>query len=387
MTVSPFDQRSPVQRSPMWSATRSSAPRRSIQGLALALLVAATGCKNEKITDVPVDVDRVDVSTAAITIQVGQSTSVSAVARSQSGQSLTARTIQWTSSNAAVASVSSAGQIAGVSTGTATISASAGGTSGTVNVTVFAPPHITVSASTLTFSAGQGGQAPAPQTVNITNTGGGTLSGLTIGPITYTTGQPTGWLSFDFNQATAPTAVTLHASPASLSPGSYSAIVPVRATTADNSPVNIGVTFNVTAPPTAPTITTFIYSVIQLNSPDCVAVNNGSQVGFGFNFTDPNGDVSAAGSSVHLMFTFQPSGSTGSLTVSDPSFTGTGFSGSVTFLICTAWGADSQVVVNTTLTDDSGRTSNTLTVNVPRPAGANGAGQDIGTGTLKGSGN
>jgi Bacterial Ig-like domain (group 2) len=351
--------------------------RRAIPGLALALLAAITGCKDEKITDVPVDVDRVDVSTASITLQVGQSTSVSAVAKSQSGQSLTARTIQWSSSNAAVASVTAAGQITGVSSGTATINASAGSVSGSVNVTVIAPPHINVSASVITFSTGQGGQAPAPQTVNITNTGGGTLSGLTIGSITYSAGQPTGWLSFDFNQPTAPAVLTLHASPASLAPGSYTAIVPVRSTAADNSPVNIGVTFNVTAPPTAPAINTFIYSLFELNAASCVPINNGSLIGYGFNFTDANGNVSASGATVNVTFTFQPSGSTGSLTANS-TFTGSGFSGSVTFAFCTVWGSDSQVVVNVNLSDDSGLTSNTLTVNVPKPAGANGAGVGIG---------
>jgi len=375
----------PVSPAPTRSSSSGSAAlRRAIAWLGIALLVPLAGCKDETITDVPVDVDRVEVSTSSITLQVGQSTNVTAVAKSESGQSLTARTIQWTTSNAAIAQVTPAGQISGVSSGTATITASAGGASETISVVVVAPPHITVSASTVTFSAAQGGPAPPAQTISISNTGGGTLSGLTIGPITYSAGQPTGWLSFEISQPSAPATLTLRASAASLAPGTYSAIVSVRSTAADNSPVNIGVTLNVTAPPTAPAISTFIYSIVELNSPACAAINNGSQVGFGFNFTDPNGDVTVSSARVDFAFTFQPSGSTGTLTVSNPTFGGTGFSGNVTFIICTAWGADSQVVVNVTLTDNSGRTSNTLTVNVPKPSGANGSVEAIGLRPRKG---
>ena len=104
-------------------------------------------------------------------------------------------------------------------------------------------PAIGLSATTIAFTAS------GSQTVNVTNGGGGTLSGLAVGAIAHTgTG---GWLTADLAASTAPTTLTLHATTGSLSAGSYSATVPVTATGATNSPRTITVTLTVSPPPTA----------------------------------------------------------------------------------------------------------------------------------------
>ena len=56
-------------------------------------------------------------------------------------------------------------------------------------------PVIRLSAMSTTFTAVQGEASPAPQTLSVTNGGGGTLSGLVRGTISYDAGQPTGWLA------------------------------------------------------------------------------------------------------------------------------------------------------------------------------------------------
>jgi hypothetical protein len=118
----------------------------------------------------------------------------------------------------------------------------------TVTYTVSAapvPPAINLSGTTVTFNATGGGSIPGSQQINITNGGGGTLSGLSA-PISYTSGS--GWLTAILGSATAPATLTLQPS-AVLAVGSYSATVAVTAAGASNSPQNIMVTYNVTAPP------------------------------------------------------------------------------------------------------------------------------------------
>jgi fibronectin type 3 domain-containing protein len=117
-----------------------------------------------------------------------------------------------------------------------------------VTFTVPAPaPAIALGANTAAFNAVQGGGDPASQTVTVTNSGGGTLSGLTVS-VSYASGQPTGWLSATLGSTTAPTDITLTAATGSLAPGSYSATVQVNSGVAANSPQNIAVTFTVAAP-------------------------------------------------------------------------------------------------------------------------------------------
>jgi alpha-tubulin suppressor-like RCC1 family protein len=107
---------------------------------------------------------------------------------------------------------------------------------------------IALNPSSITFTAAQGGLNPAPQTVNVTNGGGGTLGGLAVGTISYGNGQPTGWLSASLSGSTAPTALTLNAVTGTLGFGPYTASVPITSSMASNSPQTVSVTFNLVGP-------------------------------------------------------------------------------------------------------------------------------------------
>lgn len=72
-------------------------------------------------------------------------------------------------------------------------------------------PAIEVSPEALGFSMSEGDEAPAAQTVIVTNSGAGELSGLQIG-ISYEDGQPTGWLEADLAGTVAPTELNLEVS-------------------------------------------------------------------------------------------------------------------------------------------------------------------------------
>ncbi|MDX2056708.1 MAG: carboxypeptidase regulatory-like domain-containing protein [Gemmatimonadales bacterium] len=110
------------------------------------------------------------------------------------------------------------------------------------------PPAIALSTTSIAFAAVQGGAAPTPQQIGVTNAGGGTLGGLTV-TVTHAAGQPTGWLAAALDGATAPSTLTLTPTPGALVPGTYAATVAVSGPGASNTPRPIAVTLTVTAAP------------------------------------------------------------------------------------------------------------------------------------------
>ena len=116
-----------------------------------------------------------------------------------------------------------------------------------VSFTVTEGPAISRTPASLTFTAQQGAGNSASQPVAVTNSGGGSLSGLGTA-ITYTTGS--GWLQATLDQTTAPAILTVQALTGSLTAGTYTATVDITSAAATNNPQPIAVTFTVVAQPT-----------------------------------------------------------------------------------------------------------------------------------------
>jgi hypothetical protein len=116
-------------------------------------------------------------------------------------------------------------------------------------VTVVPPPLLQLSATSLAFTATAGAPDPAPQQVLITNGGGGVLTGLATGAVTYTPAASP-WLELSLPSAAAAPTTQLALQPrtAGLAPGSYRADVPVLAAAA-NSPQSVTVTLTVRSVP------------------------------------------------------------------------------------------------------------------------------------------
>lgn len=117
-----------------------------------------------------------------------------------------------------------------------------------VTFTVGQGPAIGLSNTTVSFAATAGQGNPAAQTVNVSNDGGGTLTGLS-GIITYTAGQPSGWLTASLNSTTAPATLTLSANTAGLTAGTYNTTVTIRSSLAGLAEKTVAVTLTVTAAP------------------------------------------------------------------------------------------------------------------------------------------
>jgi len=91
------------------------------------------------ITVVHVPVASVTVSPATASVATGGTIQLTATPKDGSGNPLTGRTVTWSSSNTAVATVSGGGLVSGVAAGSATITATSEGQSGTSAITVTPP--------------------------------------------------------------------------------------------------------------------------------------------------------------------------------------------------------------------------------------------------------
>jgi len=90
------------------------------------------------VTVTAVPVASVAVSPASANVQAGQTVQLSATPKDATGNPLSGRTVTWSSSNPAVAAVNGSGLVSGVAAGSATITATSEGQSGTSTVTVTA---------------------------------------------------------------------------------------------------------------------------------------------------------------------------------------------------------------------------------------------------------
>src|SRR5438309_1094702 len=76
------------------------------------------------------------VSPAAPTVQVGQTVQLAATPKDANGNPLSGRVVTWSSNNTAVATVDGNGLVTGVTAGSAIVTATSEGQSGTASVTV-----------------------------------------------------------------------------------------------------------------------------------------------------------------------------------------------------------------------------------------------------------
>jgi uncharacterized protein YjdB len=97
----------------------------------------------------PAPVATVSVSPTSPSLQIGATVQLSAVTRDASNNTLTGRVITWSSSNAAVSTVSGSGLVTAIGAGSATITATSETQTGTSAITVSAPAPAPVASVTV----------------------------------------------------------------------------------------------------------------------------------------------------------------------------------------------------------------------------------------------
>ncbi len=216
---------------------------------AVGITVAA--CESVIIQVIPVQT--VQILPSAAQIDAGNSVSLQLRIEDSQGRALGNREVSWSSNLTSVATVDGAGLVQGVSEGVATITASVEGRQATSVITVRGLPRIGVSAQVVNLSVVAGAADTDQAQVVVTNAGGATLGGLTVG-VRYE-GVTAGWLTASLRGAIAPTVLDLSASSAGLAAGSYRAFVDVASPDDSNSPVTVTVNLEVLAVNPAPTLT------------------------------------------------------------------------------------------------------------------------------------
>ena len=126
----------------------------------------------------PLPVASVSVSPAAPSLTVGATVQLAATPLDASGTPLSGRVVTWATSSAAVATVSGSGLVTGVAAGTATITATSEGKSGTAAATVSTVPVATVTVNPATASIALG--ATTQLTATPKDASGNPLSGRVV---------------------------------------------------------------------------------------------------------------------------------------------------------------------------------------------------------------
>lgn len=221
-----------------------AAPLRIGTLAAVGALFVAAAC--EDVVVQPADVKTIVVSPPQAVTAVGSAVQLSAEAYDNDDQPLSGYSISWRVDDEDIATVDGDGRVTGISRGTTTVRASVGSTEGAASLSVREAPSIDLDRSSVGFEANAGGGSPSGVEVAVRNGGEGSLSGLQTS--TSYEGS-SGWLTASLAGTSAPTSLTLRASPGSLQPGTYQATVRVSASVASNSPVSIQVSFEVRKPP------------------------------------------------------------------------------------------------------------------------------------------
>lgn len=103
------------------------------------------------VTVAPVPVTTVAISPTPATVAENAWIELTATPKDQAGNPLTGRTVIWTVNNPAIAEVTAAGRVIGVAPGTAMVTGTSEGRSGSATVTVTAAPAAAATTETLSF--------------------------------------------------------------------------------------------------------------------------------------------------------------------------------------------------------------------------------------------
>ena len=158
----------------------------SFARLPLVLLLVAAACGDSSTSPTPTPpppppaaVATIELAPASISIVVGETSALTATLRDASGNTLTGRTVTWSSSASTIASVAQSGVITAVSAGgPVTITVTSEGRTGTAQVTVAPIPVAAVEVTPASSAITVGETASLAATVR--DAGGNTLTGRTV---------------------------------------------------------------------------------------------------------------------------------------------------------------------------------------------------------------
>jgi CubicO group peptidase (beta-lactamase class C family) len=173
-------------RTVTWASSNNAVATVSSAGLVTSLAAGSTNITatsegqtgSVALTVTPVPVASVTVTLASPSVVEGQTTQATALLRAANGSTLAERTTTWSTSNAAVATVTQTGLVTGVAAGNAVVTATSEGQSGTASITVAPPPVALVQFPS--DSVDQPLRTTDTLTVTLKSAAGATLTGRTV---------------------------------------------------------------------------------------------------------------------------------------------------------------------------------------------------------------
>ena len=211
--------------------------RRSVAAVLVLLLGAVSACQDDPQEIGPGDVVRLLISHDSLNLRIGDTIALSGMALDASGAVRVGAELSWGVDRPDILQIDPAGFAVGLMAGVATVSARYQNLAAEARVFVAPGPILVLSGDSSAFSVKAGGANPAEDTLQITNGGGFSVTGLTVDSIGYADSTVTGWLMAAIDSGSAPTNLRLTPMTTGLTaPGTYGASVTVSSTSADSSP-------------------------------------------------------------------------------------------------------------------------------------------------------
>ncbi|TVP56561.1 MAG: hypothetical protein EA351_07565 [Gemmatimonadales bacterium] len=226
-----------------WGASRSCAAAVAAVGLVLAL----SGCEELVVEALPVA--DIEIQPDPVELLELEERSISAVVLGPQGQVLGGRDLSWSVDDASIARLEGSGILVGQGVGQTTLRAATEGVEGAVPVTVRQGPMIQFGEADARLSGLAGDSSPAEIAIGISNSGNGSLTGLTTRRSGVDGAAAPSWLEASVSGAEAPAELIVRALLEDLPAGTYEAEVFVESPVAPNSPARLPIHLDVALPP------------------------------------------------------------------------------------------------------------------------------------------
>jgi uncharacterized protein YjdB len=176
-----------------WSSNNATAATVSSSGVVTGVAAGSatitatssgkSGTSSITVTAVPPPapvVTTVTVAPTSASIVAGSTTTLQATVKDQSGNVMTGQTVTWSTNNAGAATVNSSGVVTGVAAGSATITATSSGKSGTSSITVTAVPPVVTTVTVAPTSASVVAGATTTLVATVKDQNGNVMTGQTV---------------------------------------------------------------------------------------------------------------------------------------------------------------------------------------------------------------
>lgn len=216
--------------------------------LLIAIVVQMLPACSE-ITVETIEVASVTLEPSELLMVEGDSAEIHAVVRGAGGEDLSGRSVTWTTDDPSVARVQGGGRVRAMGAGSTTVRAGVEGVEDSAEITVQEGPRLGGSQSEIRFQGFARSDSVLKETMEVSNLGHGTLSGIGVAGVDFEPAQHSGWLAWELEGSSAPTRLRVTVKLEGVDPGEYTATLEITSPRAGNSPLRVPVSLTAGEPP------------------------------------------------------------------------------------------------------------------------------------------